>query len=126
MKFSIDIIIFVCSILIVQLINLNDASNNQKCTIDSCPEMIFEYQKSKVEWTDRVKSLWNWLNSQKNLKAISFCKQDKNGEINEEIAKTPLIGPYKCEQKYTMVKFEGSYDKDMLPKGTKTNYAWKK
>ena len=117
MKFPIDIIIFVCSILIVQLINLNDASNNQKCTIDSCPEMIFEYQKSKVEWTDRVKSLWNWLNSQKNLKAISFCKQDKNGEISEEIAKTPLIGPYKCEQKYTMVKFEGSYDKDMLPKG---------
>ena len=121
MKFSIDIIIFVC-LLIVQLINSIDASNDQKCTIDSCSlssssEMILDYQKSKVEWTDRVKSLWDWLNSQKNLKAISFCKQDKNGDISEEIAKTPLFGPYKCEQKYTMVKFEGSYDKDMLPKG---------
>ena len=113
MKFLISIIFLG---IIVQIIYSTDASNDI-CTSDSCPLDILEYQKSKVEWTDRVKSLWDWLNSQKNLKAISFCKQDKNGDISEEIAKTPLFGPYKCEQKYTMVKFEGSYDKDMLPKG---------
>ena len=105
--------------LIAQSIYSKDASNDI-CTSDSCPTSpseIFEYQKSKVEWTDRVKSLWDWLNSQKNLKAISFCKEDKNGVISEETANRPLVGPYKCDQKYTMVKFEGFYDKDMLPKG---------
>ena len=121
MKFLISIIFLG---IIVQIIYSKDASNDI-CTSDSCPLDILEYQKSKVEWTDRVKSLWDWVNSQKNLKAITFCKEDKN-DIISETARTPLTGPYKCDQKYTMVKFEGSYDKDMLPKGTKTNYAWKK
>ena len=72
MKFLISIIFLG---IIVQIIYSKDASNDI-CTSDSCPlDDILEYQKSKVEWTDRVKSLWDWVNSQKNLKRLKLYQK---------------------------------------------------
>ena len=64
------------------------------CTSESCPlSAAFDYQKANVDWIGQSKPLWSWLNSQKNIKSVTFCKHDAQFSVNAE-AKRPLVGKY--------------------------------
>ena len=92
--------------------------SEQVCDKESCNlHPIFDYQ-SKVDWTDRIQPLWKWLHSQKNIKAITFCKEDAKETINA-MAPRPFMGPIDCSKVngLNFVKFEGNFDQDKLLKG---------
>ena len=98
---------------------LASQDSEQVCDKESCNlHPIFDYQKSNVDWTDRIQPLWKWLNSQKNIKAVTFCKQDAQKTTNAN-AHRPLMGPIECSKVngLNFVKFEGAFDQDKLLKG---------
>ena len=77
---------------------LASQDSEQVCDKESCNlHPIFDYQKSNVDWTDRIQPLWKWLHSQKNIKAVTFCKQDAQKTTNAN-AHRPLMGPIECSK----------------------------
>ena len=68
------------------------------CTLDSCENVSFENQEGVRHWNNNLPELWNWLDSLKDIKSLSFCKFDYNSsDLNS--ANKPLIGPEQCSEK---------------------------
>ena len=68
------------------------------CTVDSCEKKSYEHQEGVRHWNNDLPEFWNWLDTLKDIKSLSFCKNDYSSSdfISEN---KPLIGLEQCSEK---------------------------